>query len=282
MKRYLHIFLATLLLGISLLSCTGNEPQRPVLAVSIEPQRFLLEQIAGDKIDIVCLLQEGVNPENYEPSMSNMMALERSNAYLTIGQIGFEAALLERIKASRPELKVISSSKGIALTAEGEQHPHGDPHVWTSVANARVIAGNMLQTLLAIDPANKDYYQLRHKHLLNRLDTLDRDIHKLIDPIKGSSFLIWHPSLTYFAHEYNLTQLPLEPAAKETTPQIIAQRVEQARQAKPRLIFYQKEFDARVVTTIGQETGLPIVEINPMAYRWDKQMLHIAQALANP
>ena len=33
--------------------------QEPVLAVSIQPQRYLLEQIVGDRYQVVCMLQEG-------------------------------------------------------------------------------------------------------------------------------------------------------------------------------------------------------------------------------
>lgn len=271
-----------LILAVAPLACTRRNAAKPTITVSIEPQRFLLHKLTGNHIDIVCLIQEGVDPETYEPSVSHLMALERSNAYFTVGHIGFEAALIEKIKGSRPDLNIFDTSVGISLDTESRTHPDVDPHVWTSVENARIIAGNMLEALKKVDPDNIDYYNLRYRQLLTQLDTLDNRIHSAVDSVAGAAFLIWHPSLSYFARDYNLHQIMLQPAGKETTPDIIARAIELAKKAHPRVIFYQKEFDPRIVETISRQTGTRAVEINPLDKDWDKQMIHIANAIAQP
>ena len=49
----------------------------PVVSVSIEPQRWLLEQIVGDKMEVRSLMGNGGNPEHYEPTFSHLANLEK-------------------------------------------------------------------------------------------------------------------------------------------------------------------------------------------------------------
>ena len=62
-----HIF-ALLLMIICLTSCnTGKSKQnneKPVIAVTIEPQRYFTEAIAGDKFDVISIVPKGILASN--------------------------------------------------------------------------------------------------------------------------------------------------------------------------------------------------------------------------
>ena len=80
-----HIFFAAILAAL-LAACSGAEkPERPVLAVSIEPQKKILEAIAGPGFDVVVLLPPGSDPESFEPTMSQRRSLSDAEAYLPVG-----------------------------------------------------------------------------------------------------------------------------------------------------------------------------------------------------
>ena len=68
--------------------------------VSILPQKYFLEQIVGDKFVVSCMLNEGNNPEAYEPSMTHLINIEKSKAYFCIGYIGFEYAIVGKARAN--------------------------------------------------------------------------------------------------------------------------------------------------------------------------------------
>ena len=70
---------------VVLCGCGGRENGRPVLTVSIEPQRALLEDIVGDRFEVQTLLTSGANPETFEPTMRARMDVDKSKAYF----IGF-------------------------------------------------------------------------------------------------------------------------------------------------------------------------------------------------
>ncbi len=86
--------------------CRKDPAPGQTLTVSIEPQRWLLEQIVGDHFDVRALLGKGANPESYDPTFNDLASLESSRAYLTIGNLAFEDALTEKLRANNPNLQI--------------------------------------------------------------------------------------------------------------------------------------------------------------------------------
>ena len=46
---------------LAMVSCGGKGGDERIIAVSIQPQRYLLEQLVGDHFKVVCLLAQGSN-----------------------------------------------------------------------------------------------------------------------------------------------------------------------------------------------------------------------------
>ncbi len=246
----------------------------------------MLEKIVGDKFEVSCMLNEGNNPEAYEPSMTHLMNIEHSVAYFCIGYIGFEDAIVVKACINNPELKVYNNSKGINLIY-GTHYTHdqynneADPHLWTSVKNALVIAKNMLDAVIELDPDNAKTYTANYNKFKSELETLDADLKAQLAPKRGATFLVWHPSLSYFARDYDLHQVSLGYEGKEIPIDKLKENIDTARQSGAKVLFVQQEFDTRQVETIGNELGVKMVEINLMSYNWETEIINIANAVAN-
>lgn len=118
--RVLTWLLVALVGTVSVSSCGGkSDSSKPVVTVSIEPQRYLLEKIVGDSIEINVLLADGTNPETFNPSMETMKQIAKSDAYFSIGLLGFEPSLIEKLKSNNPDLNVVDTSSGIVLISGG-------------------------------------------------------------------------------------------------------------------------------------------------------------------
>lgn len=293
MQKIRHIYVPVLILASAMtlcaifFSCNSMQKTQPVISVTIQPQKYLLEKIVGDKYLVVCMLAQGSNPEAYEPNLNQLMNLEKSDAYFCVGNLGFELAILNRVHSNVPDLKIYNISKGIAKmkgTHEATVVKKGaneiDPHVWTSVKNAKVISRNMYEAMLQIDPKHKKNYTDNYKKLIVELDTLDAQITRQLLPLKGSAFAVWHPSLSYFARDYGLRQIAIESEGKEMTPEVLKKGIDLAKAQKVKVLFSQKEFDGRQVQAVNQQLGAKLVEINPMNYDWEAEMKQIAHALA--
>ncbi len=282
--RYLPI--ALLLLGAVLPACNRNLDNKPTITVSIQPQKYFLEKIAGDKWEVKCLLSNGANPESYDPAMTHLLNLESSKAYFRMGNIPFESAIINKVHNNNPALKIYNNSEGIELITG--THSHGDikhadapdPHTWTSVKNARIIATNMYNAMSDLDPKHKDTYSRNYLKVLESLDSLDSSIDSLLAPKRGESFVVWHPSLSYFARDYGLHQISLSPEGKEASVNMLQEAVDSARTSGARVVFFQKEIDSRQAETANRQIGATMVNINPLSYNWDKEIYNIANAIA--
>ena len=72
----------------------------------------------------------------------------------------------------------------------------------------------------------------------------------------------------------------IEAGGKEPSPAYLKQLVDECREAGVRVIFVQPEFDRRNAELLARQTGAQIIDINPLSYNWQQEMLHVARSLA--
>ena len=272
-----------------LCACTGTAPknEKPKLTVTLEPLRYFTEAIAGPHYQVISMVPKGSSPESYDPTPQQLVNLSQSQAYLRIGYIGFEQVWMEKLEANCPDMKIFDTSKGVELM-RSEGHWHGDhfheggvePHIWNSTRNASIIAENICQALCQLDPTHQEDYRKRLSILKQTIAQTHTNVLTFLENA-DSTFLIYHPALTYFARDYGLKQISIEENGKEPSPAKLKELIENSRKADARIIFIQQEFDQRNAQLIARELNLNIVPINPLSYDWDKEMIHVAKALKN-
>ena len=147
--------LCALLILSALWSCaSGPVTTKPRIVVSIQPQKYMLEQIAGRKWDVICLLPDGVATTGFDATITHLTNISGCKAYFMIGNISLEHAINGIVRNTYPSLKLYDNSEGLSLItpANGSQP---DPYTWNSVKNAKVIAHNMYRSLSEMDPTTK-------------------------------------------------------------------------------------------------------------------------------
>ena len=157
-----------------------------------------------------------------------------------------------------------------------------DPHIWNATRTAQIIARNTLDALCAIDPAHASDYETNFRALTAEIDSTGRVLHAMLDTLSHRTFVIYHPTLTYFADEYGLTQLSIEADGKEPSAASMKALVDEAREAGVRVVFVQQEFDRKHAESLAAEIGARIVTIHPLSADWKTEMLRIAESLATP
>ena len=282
MKKLIYI------LTLFILSACGNTTQKsekPILTVTLAPLRYFTEAIAGDNYEVVSMVPKGSSPESYDPTPQQLVNLSKSQAYLRIGYIGFEQAWMKKLETNCPNMKVYNTSKGIDLIRDkglwhGDHFHEGgvEPHVWNSTQNALIIADNIYQALCELDSTHQEDYQKRLDVLKQTIRQTDANIRTLLENA-DSTFLIYHPALSYFARDYGLKQVSIEEGGKEPSPAQLKALIETCRNENVHTIFVQQEFDQRNAQLIANELGVNIVSINPLSYDWVKEMIRIAEAL---
>lgn len=269
--------------------------ERAKVVVSIPPLLYFAEAIGGDSIVAVSLTQDSSDPETFQPGMSTMRSLAKCHLFVTVGILPFENALLGNLKANNRNLHVREMAEGIGLiygthshecdghgfghAEEHEGHAHEpDPHVWSSVANAHIIAGNMLSALSEANPSAKEYFKARHKQLVARLDSLDRVFSETLDALPSRGFAVWHPSLSYFARDYNLDQIAFNIENKETSSLQLRRRIDEANAERLSAFIVPLDVELSQVEAIARSIGVKPVKVNLMSADWERQMVALVKA----
>ncbi len=256
--------------------CRGpgaSDTDRLSVAVSIAPQAFLVEGIAGGHVDVFVVIPPGADPHSYEPSPGTMRAVSDADLYLAIG-LPFEDQWLSRIGDSAPNLVVARIDPGIERTADG------DPHVWMSPALMRILASNTEGLLERADPAFAENYRSGLERTLATIDSVDAEVWSLLEGMHGESFVALHPAYAYFAHDYGLVQIALEVEGAEPTPSELSAVVEAARASGSRVVIVSPGFSTGAAEALSIELGISPVPHDQLPRDWPAGMIELASIIA--
>lgn len=295
--RLKSVLLACLALLAALPVSAAPAPLQAV--VSILPQQYFVERVAGPRVEVLTLVQPGDNEATYSPGPATLAALDGARVWFTMG-VHFEAAWLDRIKRDRPELEVVYLPEGLELRRTEESmvslrgsHDHDhqhvglpDPHTWTDPRLAAAMVGRIARILARLDPEGAAGYTARSVELQDELLALHEEIAVLLAPVRGRAFIVFHPSWGYFADAYGLTQLPIEVGGREPGPRALAEVIRRGREVGARAVFVQQQFSQRSAVAVAQALGAQVVEADPLALDYPANLRlvaeRMAQALADP
>jgi zinc transport system substrate-binding protein len=297
--KYLIASLAVIFVIPGISFATGKLP----VFVTILPQKYFVQQIGKDLVDVQVMVQPGADPHTYEPKPQQMVAISRAQLYFALG-IEFEEANLEKITSTNPDLKIILTDHGIEKLAmaahhhddehaeedhEGEHHDEAahdedhddhagrDPHIWLSPPLVKIQSRTILAALQEADPANKSSYEANFMELMEKIDQLDADLKKTFAENKGMQFMAFHPSWGYFAHAYGLEQMPIEIEGKDPKPAQLKELIEHARENEIRVIFVQPQFSAQSAEVVAREIGGQVVFADPLAEDWMANLQEVSE-----
>jgi len=263
--------------------------EKPVVAVSILPQAFFIDSIAGDFVRVVTLVGEGQNPHSYEPSPSQMALLAQACVWLLSGT-DFEVALRPKVAKLYPSLSIIDATEGMVLrTLEEEddgQHHHSaealniDRHTWLGHDQAKVLLANSTQALLSlVDEEAASTIRVRSAELDHQIDTTFSELEEELRPLSGRVVFVYHPSFGYFLDSFGITQEAVETGGKEPTAKDLERLITLAKAHHAPAIFVQKQFPSSSAQRVAHAVGAQVVALDPLAYDWLANIRAMGQAL---
>ena len=316
-RLLLHALLAIVLIQPGFLLAAGTAETEAassqkgaglLVYVSILPQQYFVQQIAGPAAEVKVMVTPGRSPATYEPSPKQVAQLGRADLFFTIG-VPFENAFIPLIEDEMDQLRIIDTSKGIEKRSihadeivepkadsdpEAEaNHDHDhendhdheserpDPHIWLAPPLVIQQAGHMRDGLIEADPENEKVYRRNYDEFAQELEKLHSDLQKILEPVQGSTILVYHPSFGYFADTYGLRQMAIEMGGKEPSARQLQQVIETAKANNVKVIFVQPEFSKTSARKVANAINGAVVEVAPLKPQYMQNMLSIAEALRN-
>lgn len=269
-----------------LTACGGNTDKERTISVSILPQRYFVERIAGDYVKVNVMIPPGANPAVSDLSTEQLKALHNSSVYFAVGYLPFELSNLYPFLETQKNMLLVKQSVGMDLEqgtcnhdhGHGHQHDHGsregnfDPHVWMSPRYAEMMARTILDVLAAKFPDQRATFEKNYRQLRVEIDSIDQAARRIISEKENKTFLIYHPALTYFAKDYGMEQISIEDEGKEPNPSHLKAVIDTCRVKGIKIVFIQNQFDVANAKAVAKEIDGEVITIDPLSPDWKAEM----------
>jgi zinc transport system substrate-binding protein len=299
MNKLSQPFIFLIFVSLVFSACAGpatpSETDRLTVSVSVLPQKYFLERIGGDLVNVNVMVGPGDSPHSYEPKASQMTALSDSAVYFSVG-VEFEHAWMDRIVSANPEMLIVDLTQGLELLPaiahddedevvdeneeDADHTDEMDPHIWTSPANGISMAQIITDTLAELDPQHADTYRANLETFLDDIVQLQSEIDAALENLDSRKFMVFHPAWGYFAQEFGLQQIPIEAAGSEPSAAELVGLIAIAKEENITVIFAQPEFSTRSADYIASEIGGKVVLISPLAEDWLDNLRLVAATFA--
>ncbi|MEA5032378.1 MAG: zinc ABC transporter substrate-binding protein [Sphaerochaeta sp.] len=303
MKNPIAIILMVITISLSPLSASGNneakktDTPKPVVAVSILPQQYVVDRIAGDLVETVVLVGPGQSPHSYEPTPRQMSALSQADVWI-LSNTDFELSLRPKVTSMYPKLMVVDGTEGVTFRyledhghEEGEdEDDHGDAqehayqgeldrHTWLGREPMRILATHTARTLAKLDPVHADTYAANLAVFLEEVDTLFTNLKQELAALRGTTVFVYHPSFGYLLDDLGIAQEAVETGGKEPTAKALSLLIEEARKDKVPALFVQAQFPVSAAKSVAQAVGAQVLPLDPLAYDWIANIRLIGETL---
>jgi zinc/manganese transport system substrate-binding protein len=254
---------------------SGSSGKLRVVATTVQIEA-LAREVGGDLIDLHGIVPAGADPHEFEPTASDLVAIERADVILRHG-IGLDDWLDDTLSAAR-DAAVSTVTSGISLQ-RGEAEHHGDeagaagakegaadPHVWHDPDNAKIMVRNIAAALVAADPANRAAYEANSTAYQATLDETKAQVQAIIDDIPAADrkLVTNHDAFGYFARAFGLEVVgavipsistEAEPSAAET-----AKLLDTIKAEGVKAIFAESSVNPVLARTLAADAGVQIVD----------------------
>ena len=279
------LIISILLCFFPIRGAAGEKVDLPIpVFVSIAPQAYFVRQVGGDRVRVEVLVRPGASPATYAPTPKQLARLARAKLFFRIG-VPFESALIKRIKAGMPDVRVVDTSHAVHKVNAGSAGGHGqdselDPHTWMDPMLVKQEAAIIASSLAEIDPDGKAVYAEKYRVFADKLDALDARIRSILKPFQGRTVLAYHPAYGYFCRAYGLRQKAIESGGKAPSAQHLAQLIKEAKKDRIRAILVQPQFSRKKATLLARAIGAEIIVADPLAADYMENLEKLALRLA--
>ncbi len=273
------MILLTLLLaitGCSTSSGTIAEDKVNVMT-TIYPIYEFTKEIGGEEVNVINLLQTGVEPHDWTPKSQDIVNTSKAQLFLYNGA-GLEGWVPSFLKGLNRDTKVkpVEVSSGIELIdAEGDDgHGHGDgdhdhhvdPHTWVSPKSALVMASNIHKSLVDVDPEHADEYDQRYNVLKQKLEKLDEAFTTKLAGLPKNEIVVSHQAFGYLARDYHLEQHAIMGLSPDAEPRArdLVKLAKTVKEEGIRYIFFEELVSDKLAKTLAAETGVETLVLSPV------------------
>src|SRR5881296_2573786 len=207
--KALSLTLAVALVVVA--SLAGGTERKLRVVTTIPDLTALAQAVGGDLADVETLTRGTQNAHEAEVRPTMMLKLRRADvlvengleldAWADVAVNGANNPNIVRGSAGR-----IDISRGLPILevptvrvdrSMGDVHPRGNPHYSLDPGMAPIITQNIVDGLARVEPEHRPTFERNRQAFLAELDRYMGEWSKMMDPVRGSRVVVYHPQWIY-------------------------------------------------------------------------------------
>ncbi len=225
----------------------------------------LTKEIAGDTVDLKCLIAPGTDPHDYKAKPEDTKAIERAKLIL-YGGYNFEPDLIRLIKATSNTASKVAVDE-VAVPNPQQFEDDGktvtDPHVWHNAQNGIKMAEALDKSLAQLEPKQASLYAANTQKLTSELTKIDTWIKSEIAAIPAAQrkLVTTHDAFGYYSKAYGI---PLEGALQGVsteeapTAKRVTELVKDIKRSGVPTIFAETTINPKLIETVAKEANVKV------------------------
>lgn len=267
MKKF-SAFILSIILSFSVIGLVGcdNSNER-IISVAIVPVKTFVEEVVKDKFKVVTAIPSGQSPETYEPKPKEMVDLNKSEVYFSIGIPNENVNVVPKLSSDTKKILLNERLLAAGFTDRYFENGGRDPHIWLSVKRAIKCVEIIRDEVIKLDGENADFYASNANAYVEKLNLLYNDLSAKFSNVSeaNKNVIVYHPSFGYFTDEFGLNMYALEKDGHEITPKILSEMIEFAKANSIKKVFYQAETSSSGADAFATEIGGKAYMLTPLS-----------------
>ena len=230
------------------------------VAASFYPMAEFVSAVGGEHVQVTCLVPDGAEPHDWEPSPKDLTRLGRAQVFVYNGMV--EPWAKQALDALS-ERKIMPVEAGHDLFARGGKQ---DPHIWVSPKKAIIEVQRITEALCEADAKHTDAYKANGRAYVAKLEQLDKKLSEVAQTAPKKVFVTAHAAFGHLAADYGLRQLSVAgiSAEAEPTPGDLQRLIATVKREKVRYVFFETLTDPKIAKLVAQETGAQTAVLDPL------------------
>ena len=273
------VFLRPASLGVIALAAAVSSASAQLRVVATTPDlASVAREIGGDRVNVVALAKPTEDPHYVDAKPSHIVTLNRADALIEGGaelELGWLPPLLENSRNSKISAGApgrIVASEGVKMLevptsfdrSKGDVHSLGNPHFMIDPVSVKIIARNIANHFVQIDPKSAATYNGNLARFNAKLDAKYADWQKQLAPYRGARIVTYHKDFVYLAQRFGLNIVDeLEPKPGiAPSPAHLAQVIGKMRSTNAKVILVQPFQNRKTAETVARQTGAAVLDIS--------------------
>jgi ABC-type Zn uptake system ZnuABC Zn-binding protein ZnuA len=240
---------------------SASDKARPVAVATLTMVADMVRQVAGDRVEVRCIMKPGSDPHLYKPVPRDLRLIAEADIVFVNG-LGIEGWMTDLITNAPGRRPVVAVTDGMATLRSETYHGEADPHGWFDVRNALVYVDNIEKGLTQVDPAGAEDYRRRAEQYRAELRDLDAWVRAELArvPPARRKLVTSHDAFHYFGRAYDFEVLAVQGVSTESQPnsQDVVELIKTIRAAGVPAVFVETSVNPKMLEYVAEQAGVRI------------------------